>query len=123
MINTFLWLIKIKLKQFVVIVWILFLVCQCQKNGHCQNGYVCDGCNCILASKIILLSSISLILKTLLNQIAFYFNLITNVFFYSRVGQEPISILGCEHCPTGVPCDPVTGACAKGMCNYFYQKY
>lgn len=37
---------------------------------------------------------------------------------FARTGQDPISIPGCEHCPTGVPCDPVTGACAKGMCNY-----
>lgn len=33
-----------------------------------------------------------------------------------RIGQDPVPIPGCEHCPTGVPCDPATGACAKGMC-------
>lgn len=47
----------------------------------------------------------------------------TQIFYYnSRTGQEPISLPGCEHCPTGVPCDPVTGACAKGMCDFFYPE-
>lgn len=25
---------------------------------------------------------------------------------------------GCDHCDPGIPCDPTTGACIKGMANF-----
>lgn len=29
--------------------------------------------------------------------------------------EEPVIITGCEHCPPGVQCNPITGACIKGQ--------
>ena len=32
--------------------------------------------------------------------------------------HDPGVTTGCEHCPPGIPCDPVTGACVKGKLKF-----
>ena len=31
---------------------------------------------------------------------------------------SPRNPAGCDHCDPGIPCDPTTGACIKGMANF-----
>lgn len=75
---------------------IIFLVCQCQKQSDCRSNAVCDGCDCI-------------------ERMSFTFEIRyrdTNFFFF--IERDPLFPSGCEHCPPGVKCDPISGACING---------
>lgn len=72
-------------------------MCECQTDRDCHGVSKCDGCNC-LARKFF-----------------------SNYLFTCKNDLQSIKIkierdpgYGCEHCPPGVQCDPITGACIKG---------
>lgn len=75
-----------------------FLVCQCQRNEDCRGNLVCDDCNCVLSLRKLPPPSF------------------TSFASHSSpfAAKEPVFITGCEHCPPGVQCNPLTGACIKG---------
>lgn len=72
-------------------------VCQCQKQSDCRGNAVCNGCDCIERE----------FTKYLWKTIIYVIKI-----FYSE--RDPTFPSGCEHCPPGVKCDQLTGACIKG---------
>lgn len=75
------------------------LVCECQRDSDCHGVSKCDGCNCLAR-------------KYSLKFVIYMYKDIP--VLNSKIIIERDPGYGCEHCPPGVQCDPITGACIKG---------